>query len=130
LFHGGNGGVPAVSAEDILDAIQDMTGIATRAATTRECTQTPVQVTAPAIFSSMSASSTLDAACRECGKLVALRAGQLDFLRKFHDVGSPSYGASHEVIHGLPFAVLSRGEHLRTFLDGLRSSGLYRDYQI
>jgi hypothetical protein len=51
-------------------------------------------------------------------------------LQQFHDVGSPSSGVSRQVIRGLPFTVLPEGEQLRRFLDGLRSSGLYRGHQV
>jgi hypothetical protein len=67
---------------------------------------------------------------RSRSELLALQAGQFDFLRKFHNVGSPSSGVSRQVIRGLPFTVLPQGEQLRSFLDGLRSSGLYRGYEV
>jgi hypothetical protein len=67
---------------------------------------------------------------RSRSELVALQAGHFDFLRRFHDAGSPSTGVSGQVVQGLPFEVLPQGERLRTFLAGLRSSGLYRGYQV
>ena len=67
---------------------------------------------------------------RSRSELVALQDGRFDFLQQFHDVGSPSSGVSRQVIRGLPFTVLPEGEQLRRFLDGLRSSGLYRGYQV
>jgi hypothetical protein len=67
---------------------------------------------------------------RSRSELVALQAGRFDFLQQFHDVGTPSSGVSRQVIRGLPFTVLPQGEQLRRFLDGLRSSGLYRGYQV
>jgi hypothetical protein len=62
---------------------------------------------------------------RSRSELVALQAGQFGFLQKFRDAGSPSSG-----IQDLLFEVLPRGEQLRTFLDGLRSSGLYRGRRV
>lgn len=67
---------------------------------------------------------------RSRSELVALQAGRFDFLVKFQDVGSPSSRVSHQLIRGLPFTVLPEGEQLRSFLDGLRSLGLYRGYQV
>ena len=67
---------------------------------------------------------------RSRSELVALQDGRFDFLQQFPDVGSPSSGVSRQVIRGLPFTVLPEGEQLRRFLDGLRSSGLYRGYQV
>ncbi len=61
--------------------------------------------------------------------LVALQAGRYDFLRQFHDIAGSST-ASRQTIAELAFEVLPHGEQFRTFLDGLRSSGLYRGDQI
>ncbi|WP_232321147.1 hypothetical protein, partial [Mycobacterium shimoidei] len=63
-------------------------------------------------------------------ELIALQAGRFDFLRNFQDVDSPSPNVSRQVIHGLPFAILPRGEQLRRFLDGLRSSRQYLGYRV
>lgn len=62
-------------------------------------------------------------------ELVALHAGRYDFLRQFRDITS-TVKAPRRADYGLPFAVLPRGEQLRTFLDGLRSSGRYRGRQV
>lgn len=63
-------------------------------------------------------------------ELKALEAGRFEFLGTFHDVGSPSPHGAQQRIRGLPFAILPQGEQLRTFLDSLRSSGLYRGYEV
>lgn len=62
-------------------------------------------------------------------ELVALHAGRYDFLRQFRDIAS-SVKTPRRENYGLPFAVLPHGEQLRTFLDGLRSSGRYRGRQV
>jgi hypothetical protein len=62
-------------------------------------------------------------------ELVALHMGRYDFLRQFHDIAS-TVKTPRRADYGLPFAVLPRGEQLRTFLDGLRSSGRYRGRQV
>ncbi|MDT5045593.1 MAG: hypothetical protein QOG75_1446, partial [Mycobacterium sp.] len=62
-------------------------------------------------------------------ELVALHAGRYDFLRQFRDIVSTVKAPCREN-YGLPFAVLPRGEQLRAFLDGLRSSGRYRGRQV
>lgn len=62
-------------------------------------------------------------------ELVALHAGRYDFLRQFRDIAS-TVGPPRRANEGLPFAILPRGEQLRTFLDGLRSSGRYRGRQV
>ena len=63
-------------------------------------------------------------------ELLALQRGRYDFLRKFHDIGSASSKVSRQTTSSLPFTVLPQGEQLRTFLAGMRSSGLYRGYQV
>jgi hypothetical protein len=62
-------------------------------------------------------------------ELVALRAGRYDFLRQFQDIVA-AVKTPRPVIDGLSFVVLPRGEQLRTYLRGLRSSGLYRGHQV
>jgi len=62
-------------------------------------------------------------------ELVALHTGRYDFLQQFHDIAS-TVKTPRLADYGLPFAVLPRGEQLRTFLDGLRSSGRYRGRQV
>lgn len=62
-------------------------------------------------------------------ELVALYAGRYDFLQQFHDIVS-TVKTPRRVNDVLPFAVLPRGEQLRTFLAGLRSSGLYHGHQV
>jgi hypothetical protein len=62
-------------------------------------------------------------------ELNALHAGRYDFLRQFRDIVSTVKTPRGES-YGLPFAVLPRGRQLRTFLDSLRSSGLYRGHQV
>lgn len=63
-------------------------------------------------------------ALKELGEL---HAGRYDFLHELSDLGAPP---PPRVIVDLPFAVLPRGEQLRTFLNGLRSIGLYRGHQV
>jgi Translation initiation factor IF-2, N-terminal region len=62
-------------------------------------------------------------------ELVALHTGRYDFLQQFHYIAS-AVKTPRRADYGLPFAVLPRGEQLRTFLDGLRSSGRYRGRQV
>lgn len=58
-----------------------------------------------------------------------LHAGRFDVLGQFRDIVSTVEAPRGEG-YGLPFAVLPHGEQLRTFLDSMRSSGLYRGRQI
>lgn len=62
-------------------------------------------------------------------ELISLRAGRYDFLHQFLDIASPVKAPSR-ANDGLPFEVLPRGEQLRTFLNGLRSSGRYRGHHV
>jgi len=62
-------------------------------------------------------------------ELGELHAGRYDFLHEFDDLGAQP-PPDHRAVADLPFAVLPRGEQLRTFLSGLRSIGLYRGHQV
>jgi hypothetical protein len=62
-------------------------------------------------------------------ELVALQSGRYDFLQQFRDIVS-TVKTARRVSDGMAFVVLPRGEQLRTFLVGLRSSGLYRGHQV
>ncbi|AFM20137.1 hypothetical protein Mycch_5468 (plasmid) [Mycolicibacterium chubuense NBB4] len=66
---------------------------------------------------------------RAHAELVALHAGRNGFLRQFRDIAS-TVRPLRRANEALPFAILPRGEQLRTFLDGLRSSGRYRGRQV
>jgi hypothetical protein len=62
-------------------------------------------------------------------ELVTVHAGRYDFLRQFQDIVS-TVKTPRRANDGLAFVVLPRGEQLRTFLVGLRSSGLYRGHRV
>jgi hypothetical protein len=62
-------------------------------------------------------------------ELIALQAGRYDFLRQFQDIVS-TVKTARRVSEEMAFVVLPRGEQLRTFLLGLRSSGLYRGHHV
>jgi len=67
--------------------------------------------------------------CRRAhGDIVALRAGQFDFLRRFHDIAETAQ-APRRTFDELPFTVLPRGERLEAFRAGLRSTGYYRGHR-
>lgn len=56
-----------------------------------------------------------------------LHSGRFDCLQQFRDAGTAS---TTRIIHGLAFAVLPQGEHLRTFLDDLRRTKRYHGHHL
>lgn len=75
--------------------------------------------------------ATLDRFFRKSrSELVALQAGRYDFLRAFRDTAAGSSTASGRTVTDLAFEILPQGEQLRVVLDGIRSAGLYRGYEV